>query len=528
MYVEYHRNQKEIHNIEGYTHEPGINIRLEDTEVPEFKPTWLVRVEDMELIPGSSINEHYWALSYSWNQSGEIFKKPGTVDEYDRIDEGKHTIVSKEKRLFRHTRTKVKFEGLIQQICKDFGIKYVWFDQMCINQGNHDEKLAEIKRMHLIYKSACCALALIPELKITGRDEEFNIDIGNPYVVQEGQWSTRIWTLEEAYMSKQVLFVGTNAYFWSNWINLNGNFKGYEFIDNIRGEGKWKSGTALWYAKSRTSSKAHDRIFALANIFPELKDGITFSYKQPLTDLMVQFYTLLAQKDHSIICFGEPLAPIADSEMAKSREEEAKLLPSWSGAQGAHVTHQWFKKGYTGELPLDYSVDERIMRLTCNCIPVNIKTVDDIDVQDQVKDPNLYSDTGVPHHMYEFDDAIEHVKCTSEDKSLTAINTTSELQESNNFYVEIHGLKATHFVPTRMLEEAIIVNTLSKPTDIGAVFSLTDECTECLILSGIRFRRFHPIVKKHNDNYKAIGVCYIPAELEFDSALEINQTFVIE
>ncbi|KAI9494886.1 hypothetical protein BDB00DRAFT_927833 [Zychaea mexicana] len=38
---------------------------------PDFMPTWLVRISDMQMVRGSTVNEGYCALSYSWNQSGE-------------------------------------------------------------------------------------------------------------------------------------------------------------------------------------------------------------------------------------------------------------------------------------------------------------------------------------------------------------------------------------------------------------------------------------------------------------------------
>ncbi|KAI8141626.1 hypothetical protein BJV82DRAFT_580278 [Fennellomyces sp. T-0311] len=42
--------------------------------------------------PGSTINDYYWALSYSWNQSGEIIGKDG--EEAKRIDRGKYMLLS--------------------------------------------------------------------------------------------------------------------------------------------------------------------------------------------------------------------------------------------------------------------------------------------------------------------------------------------------------------------------------------------------------------------------------------------------
>ncbi|KAI8144017.1 hypothetical protein BJV82DRAFT_74360 [Fennellomyces sp. T-0311] len=95
----------------------------------------------------------------------------------------------------------VKFEGFIQQLCKYFGIQYIWYDQMCIDQNDHDAKVQEIRQMHLIYHHARCTLVLIPELNT--RKDQNNADIANIDVIPESEWSKRIWTLEEAYMSKK-------------------------------------------------------------------------------------------------------------------------------------------------------------------------------------------------------------------------------------------------------------------------------------------------------------------------------------
>ncbi|KAI9251475.1 hypothetical protein BDA99DRAFT_521976 [Phascolomyces articulosus] len=60
----------------------------------------------------------------------------------------------------------VKFEGIIQQICQQFNIKYIWYDQLCINQDNKEEKQREIRNMHQIYENAYCTVAFVPDYTI--------------------------------------------------------------------------------------------------------------------------------------------------------------------------------------------------------------------------------------------------------------------------------------------------------------------------------------------------------------------------
>ncbi|KAI9274712.1 hypothetical protein BDA99DRAFT_498325, partial [Phascolomyces articulosus] len=64
---------------------------------------------------------------------------------------------------FTKTIKYVKFEGIIQQICQQFNIKYIWYDQLCINQNNKEEKQHEIRNMHQIYENAYCTVALVPD-----------------------------------------------------------------------------------------------------------------------------------------------------------------------------------------------------------------------------------------------------------------------------------------------------------------------------------------------------------------------------
>ncbi|KAI8137948.1 hypothetical protein BJV82DRAFT_325843 [Fennellomyces sp. T-0311] len=135
----------------------------------------------MKLLSGSKVNEPYCALSYSWNQSGDYFKDKDS-DEYIRDDRGQHQIISYQEETFkRHFFAKqetrvvakvrhVKYEELVEQICHDFGVGYLWWDQKCIDQSNPEEKKREIKQMHTIYKNAYCTLILVPELDYTGRN----------------------------------------------------------------------------------------------------------------------------------------------------------------------------------------------------------------------------------------------------------------------------------------------------------------------------------------------------------------------
>ncbi|KAI9258096.1 hypothetical protein BDA99DRAFT_573372, partial [Phascolomyces articulosus] len=219
-----------------------------DSYLP-FRPNLLVRIEDMKVVNGADVDDDYCALSYSWNQSGDLVKKRDLVkdgndgwtnkttcasgtsqeyqgnddDEYVRSDQGKHTIVDFPAKKVRTkirprgrrrsslppTTRLVKFEGLIQQICLDFGVRYIWYDQMCIDQNDPDQKRIEIKQMHRIYNNALFSIVLVPELRVTRCQDDCgeytyrcNSDAGI-----NTEWCRRAWTLEEMAMSRLMLYV---------------------------------------------------------------------------------------------------------------------------------------------------------------------------------------------------------------------------------------------------------------------------------------------------------------------------------
>ena len=275
---------------------------------PDFMPTYLVRTSDMKVVPGSEVHEGYCTLSYSWNQSGEIIKDETGKKSHRRIDEGKHKIVfpartvRKKPRGRKRIPRKVKyvtFEVLIQEICKDFNIKYIWYDQMCIDQDDEEEKYREIRQMHKIYSNAHCKIALVPELyTVTQYYQEYNrLCRSIPgWPLMRAQWMKRVWTLEELVMSSKTLFVGCGTHLW--WYCISKREFPIFHQDVNR-----DAAVILYSAHARTSTKEHDHVFALANIFPEIMKEITIDYNQDLQELMIRFYGALSKTDLSILCF---------------------------------------------------------------------------------------------------------------------------------------------------------------------------------------------------------------------------------
>ncbi|KAI8142904.1 hypothetical protein BJV82DRAFT_612683 [Fennellomyces sp. T-0311] len=533
MYITYERNQREAY-ISGITAGIGIRTPFSTTKVPKFRPTWLVRISDMQLVPGSAVVDHYWALSYSWGQSGNIIHNGD--EKFERVDEGKHIIVSKRKILSWKPKRKVTFERLIQRISKDFGIRYIWYDQMCIEQDDRDSKANEIRKMHLIYKFARCTLALVPELSFTGDKDHDGNDITNIDIIIDSQWSKRMWTLEEAYMSKNIVFVGRNVHLWSNDVKTYYQGRASTFIKNMHDSRKhsWNASTALWYARLRTSSKTHDRIFALANIFPELKNGITFSYDQPVRDLMIQFYGLLAQTDYSILEFGHRSPPSGDHKMPALGEKESTILPSWTGMHGVHIPQNGISDAHK-KSSAHCSVTGECMSLTSEFIHVRIKVA--TVAETSFLFPSIeghYSKEGLP--MFPLLDKNRNAVDLHAKGSDFPIRT-NKFQNMYTRASKSYSLKGTHILPLKE-ENGIIINTLSESTFVGGILSLTEDPSECIILYGIPLGTFilpnysikticYPIIRKDNGYYRSIGTCFVFSDIDLCSMVQPKLTFFI-
>ncbi|KAI8146618.1 hypothetical protein BJV82DRAFT_599202 [Fennellomyces sp. T-0311] len=549
MYITYERTQRLIRDARGFA-DPGSSLSRPflPFDVPKFKPTWLVRISDMKRVPGSTVTGYYWALSYSWNQSGEvIYKGDG---RYERTDQSKHQIIQPQiivehtqfgkQKKFDYTKMEIRyssFKRLIRTICRDFGIRYIWYDQMCIDQDDPDAKLQEIRQMHLIYKNAYFTLALIPELELTGDKDSSGRDITNIDVIPNSQWSKRMWTLEEAYMSREVLFVGRNVHFWSDYIEATDDGKTGTFIRNMqdRKDYEWKACTVLWYAKARTSSKAHDEVFALVNIFPELKEGITFSYRQPILDLTIQFYNLLAQKDISILAFGTPIDSNVDDEWCKIRQKEAMALPSWTGANGTHVPQSCFQDQVV-KTSFHWTTTGKYMSLTSGFIVAHMEPAASVSPRKFNKNDNhLYTTDGLLPRL--LIDRKGPITTAHKAKELKFVSTTLKSQKGLNMYINTFGLKVTHLLPVKEEGSKFSVNTLAGPTHIGALLSLTEDASECVVATGIKFTTSssspysfccHPVFKKGDYYYKSVGLCFIFDYVDWGHMVEPKNTFIIQ
>ncbi|KAG2224751.1 hypothetical protein INT45_009066 [Circinella minor] len=556
-----------------------------------YKPTYLIRVDDMKKVKGSSVkNEPYHALSYTWEQAGDLLKidkgnnKGSKLVTHQWIEETKY-----QEETLTTTTENISFKELIQRIGKQFGIKYIWVDQLCINQEDGPEKRRELQQLHCIYKHAEYTLVLIPELEYNNPKNDNAPRVIDLDLVSDSKWSKRVWTLEEAYMSKQMLFVGRNVHLWSNTTSdpsaartAAGPFL-YSVSDKLL---KWAASTTLFYARTRKSMRELDRYRALANMFPEMFSLEDNAKKQvdffncddqdtiSTARTALQFYRILAKNDLTILKFGLPLDQ-KDNRM--QYEEKSLSLPSWTGIDGVHVPQKFendSEKSRREEALKNSSSTEHNNNTTDpdaiknykvvidganhrqlhikNCASIKVPLRDHMTTNTSSSNYHKLLDQPIWMEHYremlyirtedEADDSITFITT-----SLPPMATTNKQNETEAFGLSspmasttTYGIKITHILSVKKEGDRLWRNTLSFPTHIGAYLSLTEEdCNECIILSGIRYEMGPelgitgmPVVCKRNDKknevYKSIGLCIIDKSFTLEEGIQKQNDFVID
>ncbi|KAI8137920.1 hypothetical protein BJV82DRAFT_717776 [Fennellomyces sp. T-0311] len=563
MCITYDTHQHNVENIYGECGEPYFcpvthftpeHPRAGIVDIPEFKPSRLIRTSDMAVVRGSDVHAPYYALSYSWEQSGIIVQGDDSENSA-RVDNSKHHIISHPKNkedeqvssVPVNTRS-VTFEGLIQQICQDFDFQYIWYDQKCTIRKNPDDKRREVKDMHRIFRHAQCTVVLIPELHVV---EQYISSSSFPRranveVISTSEWSKHVWTLNESLVSERLLFIGRDVHLWSYVYDRSNPFQTVTFVNQdsfkflydicTTSKDPFLASALLWHARRRNCTKNHDRIFALASLFPNIAEVLPFDYSRDLYAAMLHFYGLLAQQDLSLLCFG---CPMKDQDDSNDLLDEMKLLPSWTGVFGHHGTtaagartigSMWYHESYVSTASnTTWTVNGQFLQLTCNCIYASIER-------------NAYEPYGsfkcVGHYEREF-------SVPSGSSHLIFNVRLDEQQLCTAHYADGFFLKDTHWLPV-MVDSGQEkdedggyykwVNNTITPTHSGGALLLVDvDCTECIILTGIVFdknasSKAMPVIKQNDDGYYCcIGVCLLDgyAAAYHYPEPEREQTFII-
>ncbi|KAH8766050.1 heterokaryon incompatibility protein-domain-containing protein [Diaporthe sp. PMI_573] len=146
-------------------------------------PTRLYDTKSSTVVDGLGVS-HYLALSYAWNEwSNEVSLR--------------QTISSLSQRL---------------------GIRYFWVDRWCIDQNSEDDKAREIPRMRDYYRGASACVVLVgPHAKrfgcvpqqagvILSASQQLRLNKDGLRSVFSSHWSSRVWTMQEALMSRQTIY----------------------------------------------------------------------------------------------------------------------------------------------------------------------------------------------------------------------------------------------------------------------------------------------------------------------------------
>ena len=204
------------------------------SETP-FHPTRLIEIatsasaSDNELylrMPGEHSPEvHYMTLSHCWGK-GEFLKLTKTT--FQRLRDGFSAV---------ETLSKTFQDAII--ICREFGVRYLWIDSLCIFQDSPEDWRCEAAQMGQVYENSLCNIAATgasndEEGCFKDRDESLlrrciiksewnNQKNGTWEIIANDFWDTRInraplnkrgWVMQERWLSPRVLHYGRDQILW--------------------------------------------------------------------------------------------------------------------------------------------------------------------------------------------------------------------------------------------------------------------------------------------------------------------------
>lgn len=112
----------------------------------------------------------------------------------------------------------MSLQQTLAHVSQRMGINHFWVDRWCINQGSGEDKAREITRMRDYYRGASACLVLVgPDAKrfgcvpqqtgvILSASQQLRLNKDGLRSVFSSSWSSRVWTMQEALMSRQTIF----------------------------------------------------------------------------------------------------------------------------------------------------------------------------------------------------------------------------------------------------------------------------------------------------------------------------------
>ncbi|KAK3392569.1 heterokaryon incompatibility protein-domain-containing protein [Sordaria brevicollis] len=161
--------------------------------------------------------DEYLALSYVWGDSAHANR--GVIKRNDG------------RRFVAKNVAKVIEDAII--VVRNLGKRYLWVDQLCIDQDSNTDKQRQIHNMHNIYEGACATIVAaagadssfgLPGVSRTPRSEQLYLKttsfslVGSLPLLSEALrntvWCTRGWTYQEAVLSRRlIIFTEHQVYF---------------------------------------------------------------------------------------------------------------------------------------------------------------------------------------------------------------------------------------------------------------------------------------------------------------------------